>query len=96
MYHDTETLSIVKGRILSVIREKRRRCLFSQPEFSAMVGLSQSQYSKKEKGKQEFTLSELLIIHMIFKSEGDKSAVDTTLKRDLESWIKDLSGSFVL
>lgn len=55
--------------ILQGIRKARKRVRINQAEMALYLGCNQSQYSKKEKGIQQFTLAEYLHICDILSLE---------------------------
>ena len=46
--------------ILGIIKKRRMDLGYSQKVMGDLVGCNQSQYSKKENGKQQFTVDEFL------------------------------------
>ena len=55
-------LSTEKERILKTIKRRRRLLRITQAQAAGYCLVSQPQFSKKERGEQEFTLSELLAL----------------------------------
>lgn len=82
--------------MISEIGRLRKEMRISQKEAGLFIGCNQSQYGKKERGQQQFTMMEYCRLIEKLASEGDRSPGGSTKIFGDKPWFVEFFGYRIL